>query len=301
MPYPKDGVSLKTHPKTALVHGWSSGGLHSRHTPPLDLVHKRSFPTMTSTATRWLLLAFVLLVLPVADSAGQGTTASITGTVEAEEGEALPGVNVVAVHQPTGTQYGVATNANGRYTIQGMRVGGPYTVTASFVGYQSTRREGIQLQLDQTREVNFQLRQKTEEMDELEVVAERTGAVIDKDRTGAATNVSARQIEELPAISRSITDFTRLVPQAQGDGSIGGANSRYNSIQVDGATLDDVFGLGDAVPGSQAGAEPISLDAIEEFNINIAPYDVRGKAARSARPRWSKPTSTATTRHPGST
>jgi len=230
---------------------------------------------MKSTATRWLLLALVFFLLPITESAGQGTTASITGTVEGGDGEPLPGVNVVATHQPTGTRYGVATNANGRYTIQGMRVGGPYTVTASFVGYQTTRREGIQLQLDAQREVNFQLQTKTAEMDELQVIGQRSDAVIDKDRTGAATNVSSQQIEELPALSRSLTDFTRLVPQAQGDGSIGGANSRYNSIQVDGATLDDVFGLGDAVPGSQAGAEPISLDAIEEFNINIAPYDVR--------------------------
>jgi hypothetical protein len=155
-----------------------------------------------------------------------------------------------------------------------MRVGGPYTVTASFVGYQNTRREGIQLQLDATREIDFQLQPETAEMEEVEVIGRRSDAIIDKDRTGAATNVSTEEIEELPTIGRSITDFTRLVPQAQGDGSLAGANSRYNSIQIDGATLDDVFGLGEAVPGSQAGAEPISLDAIKEFNINISPYDV---------------------------
>ena len=231
--------------------------------------------------TRWasslLLVAALLLLLGVPTDAAraQATTASIQGTVVDETDAPLPGVNVVAVHQPTGTRYGTATNPSGRFNIQGMRVGGPYTITASFVGYQTIRREGIRLQLDETREVNFALEPKTAQMEEVEVVGQRSDAVIDKDRTGAATNVSTEQIEELPAISRSLTDFTRLVPQAQGDGSIGGANSRYNSIQVDGATLDDVFGLGDAVPGSQAGAEPISLDAIEEFNINIAPYDVR--------------------------
>jgi hypothetical protein len=155
-----------------------------------------------------------------------------------------------------------------------MRVGGPYTVTASFVGYQTIRREGIQLQLDETRQLRFQLQPKTAEMDEVEVIGRQSDAVIDKNRTGAATNVSSEEIDELPTIGRSITDFTRLVPQAQGDGSLAGANSRYNSIKIDGATLDDAFGLGDAVPGSQAGAEPISLDAIEEFNIDISPYDV---------------------------
>jgi hypothetical protein len=142
------------------------------------------------------------------------------------------------------------------------------------VGYQNKRREGLQLQLDETRDLDFQLQPQTAEMDEVEVIAQQSGAVIDKNRTGAATNVSQEQIETLPTIGRSLTDFTRLVPQATGDGSLAGANSRYNSIQIDGATLDDVFGLGDAVPGSQVGAEPISLDAIEEFNINISPYDV---------------------------
>jgi len=230
---------------------------------------------MKSTATRWLLLALVLCLLPVLESAGQGTTASMTGTVEDENGDPLPGVNVIALHQPTGTEYGVATNAQGRFRIRGMRVGGPYSVTVSFVGYQSKRREGIQLQLDETREVNFELQPKTQEMEEVQVIGRRSEGVIDKERTGAATNVSQEQIERLPTISRSIGDFARLVPQAGGSGSLGGANDRYNNIQIDGATLNDVFGLGDAVPGSQAGAQPISIDAIEEFNVEIAPYDVR--------------------------
>ena len=229
--------------------------------------------------TRWSLFVFlaatVLLGVPLGTVQAQGTTASITGTViDAENEEPLPGVNVVAVHEPTGTEYGTATNPRGRFTIRGMRVGGPYTITASFVGYQTTRREDIQLQLDQTREIEFTLEQQTAEMEEVQVIGQRSDAVIDKDRTGAATNVSSQEIDNLPTIGRSLTDFTRLVPQAQGNGSLGGANSRYNSIQIDGATLDDVFGLGEAVPGSQAGAEPISLDAIQEFNINISPYDV---------------------------
>ena len=233
---------------------------------------------MHTAMSRWslfLLAATVLLGVPLGTVQAQGTTASITGTViDAANEEPLPGVNVLAVHEPTGTRYGTATNPNGRFTIRGMRVGGPYTVRASFVGYQTVEREGIQLQLDQTREIDFEIQQQTAEMEEVEVIGRRSGAVIDKDRTGAATNVSSQEIDELPTIGRSLTDFTRLVPQAQGDGSLGGANSRYNSIQIDGATLDDVFGLGDAVPGSQAGAEPISLDAIQEFNINISPYDV---------------------------
>jgi hypothetical protein len=219
--------------------------------------------------------ALVLCALvPLSNALAQGTTASITGQVLDETGEPLPGANIVATHQPTGTQYGTATNPNGRYTILNMRVGGPYTVMASFVGYQSVEETGIVLELDEKRTLDFTLRPRTEEMDAVEVVARRND-VISKNRTGAATNVSEDQIDELPTIGRSITDFSRLVPQAGGSGSLAGANDRYNSIQIDGATLDDVFGLGDAVPGSQAGAQPISLDAIQEFNVNIAPYDVR--------------------------
>ncbi|NBB72944.1 MAG: TonB-dependent receptor [Bacteroidetes bacterium] len=228
---------------------------------------------MKRLATIGCALALFAL-LPLNHVFAQGTTASLTGQVVDENGEPLPGANVVAVHQPTGTQYGTATNPNGRYTILNMRVGGPYAIRASFVGYQSIEETGIVLELDEKRTLDFTLQPRTAEMEAVEVVARRN-TVISKNRTGAATNVSEDQIDELPTIGRSITDFSRLVPQAGGSGSLAGANDRYNSIQIDGATLDDVFGLGDAVPGSQAGAQPISLDAIQEFNVNIAPYDVR--------------------------
>ena len=235
---------------------------------------------MKLTATRWVVLLLFLL-LPATGAWAQGTTASIVGQVVDENDEPLPGANVVAVHQPTGTQYGVATNANGRYTLFNLRVGGPYTVTVSFVGYQSARETGRLLQLDEKQSLNFQLLPSTAELDEVEVIAERS-AIINKDRTGASTNVSEEEIDRLPTIGRSITDFTRLTPQATGSGSFAGQNDRYNAIQIDGATLDDVFGLGDAVPGSQAGAQPISLDAIQEFNVNIAPYDVRSSGFTGA-------------------
>lgn len=214
--------------------------------------------------------------LPFGSAVGQSTSASITGTVVDENGDPLAGVNIVAVHEPTGTDFGVATNSNGRYTIQNARVGGPYTVTASFVGYRTVRETGINLQLDQERRIDFQLEPATEELDELEIVGEER-QVISSDRTGASRNVSTEEIDALPTIDRSLTDFARLIPQSSGSGSnsLAGTNGRYNSIQIDGATLDDVFGLGEAVPGSQAGAQPISLDAIEEFNVEIAPYDVR--------------------------
>jgi hypothetical protein len=230
--------------------------------------------TMKPTVRRWLGFLFALLLLPAGGAVAQTTTASMTGTVVDENDEPLPGANVIAIHEPTGTRYGTATKPNGRFTILSMRVGGPYTVRATFVGYQTVERTGINLELQEKRELSFTLRPKTEELDEVRIVAQRSGEVISKSRTGAAINISEEQIDELPTIGRSIGDFSRLVPQATGSGSFLSTNDRYNSIQVDGATLDDVFGLGDAVPGSQAGAQPISLDAIEEFNVNIAPYDV---------------------------
>ncbi len=212
--------------------------------------------------------------MPAGTAWAQGTTASMTGRVVTVGGEMLPGVNVVATHQPTGTKYGSATNANGRFTILNMRVGGPYTVRASFVGYETVTRTGITLQLGEKQTVNFELQEATAELEGVTVTAEQ-GQVINENRMGAATNISEAQIDELPTIDRSLQDFARLTPQYGGGGSFGGANDRYNSIQIDGATLDDVFGLGEAVPGSQAGTQPISLDAIKEFNIDLAPFDVR--------------------------
>lgn len=258
---------------------------HYQRSVPLPIGHSSSLPVRLIPAsfmmTRWASLvlfvtAIMLLGLPRGTAWAQGTTASITGTVvEKANGKPLPGVNIIAIHKPSGTRYGTATGSDGSYTILGMRTGGPYTVQASFVGYQTVKETGIQLNLDEKQQISFQLERKTEKMEEVEVIGQKTADLISKSRTGASTNISQEQIEEFPTIGRSLTDFAKLVPQAGGGGSLLGANDRYNSIQIDGATLDDVFGLGDAVPGSQAGAQPISLDAIKEFNVNLAPYDVR--------------------------
>ena len=221
-------------------------------------------------------LFFLLLaaLLPGAAHA-QRTTAGIEGTVTDQAGQTLPGANVVAVHQPTGTRYGASTDADGRYNLQGMRVGGPYTVTASFVGYQAARETGINLQLDQTRTISFALAEATQELEAVRVIGERD-VIVNENRTGASTNISQEEIERLPTIDRSLADFARLTPQSGGGTSLAGRNNRYNNIQIDGATLNDVFGLsGTGAPGGPAGAQPISLDAIKEFNVDIAPYDVR--------------------------
>lgn len=223
---------------------------------------------------RFLLLC-VVCVLPVQLLLAQGaTTSALKGQVNDQAGMALPGATVIAVHQPTNTQYVATTNSGGYYTIQNMRVGGPYTISTSYIGYQEQRVEGVTLALGKTARVDFGLSESSRELGEVQIVGERND-VFNQDRTGAATNVSREQIENLPTITRSLQDFTRLTPQASGN-SIAGSNNRFNNITIDGAVNNDVFGLSDSgTPGGQAGTQPISLDAIQEIQVVVAPYDVK--------------------------
>ena len=226
-------------------------------------------------------LLLAVFTAPAALAQGQ-TSAAIGGVVSDASGEPVPGANVVAVHEPSGTRYGAATRLDGRYDLRGLRVGGPYTVTATFIGFADAVREEVFLTLGQAQTLDFTLREDSEVLDGVVVQAEGSEAVISASRTGASTNVGEATIEALPTISRSLADFARLSPLSSGHSggdaeySFGGRNNRYNNIQVDGATLNDVFGLSDTgAPGGQTGSQPISLDAIEEFNVDIAPYDVR--------------------------
>ncbi|NDK55137.1 TonB-dependent receptor [Pontibacter fetidus] len=221
-------------------------------------------------STLCLMLA---LVLTVQLSWAQGsTTSAMNGRITDESGMALPGATVVAVHTPTNTQYVASTNADGRYNFQNMRVGGPYTIKTSYVGYQEQRLGNIQLKLGQNLSLDLKLKSSDVSLSEVEVVSQRN-SVINADRTGAATNVAREQIEKLPTLSRSIQDFTRLTPQANGN-SFAGRNSGYNNTTIDGALFNNSFGLQSNV-GSQTSAQPISLDAIEQIQVNLAPYDVR--------------------------
>ncbi len=198
----------------------------------------------------------------------------MNGRITDTNGDELPGATVVALHVPSGSRYGTVTRGDGRFNLTGLRVGGPYTVTVTYIGYRTDTREGLSLTLSQDLTVNVTLRESGVEGQEV-VVFGQGSSILNVDRTGAATNVSSEEIEALPTISRSIQDFTRLTPQING-GSAAGRNNRFNNIQVDGAVLNDVFGLAaSGTPGGQAGTEPISLDAIEEFQVSIAPYDVR--------------------------
>lgn len=238
---------------------------------------------MKCWATIPILLLAALVFCPTL-AHGQGvTSATIRGTVVDQDDEPLPGVNIVAVHQPSGSRYGASTSENGQFTLANVRVGGPYVITASFVGYQSQRETDIQLDLGETRTLDFELQQETQELDEVQVVAQDEGAVFSDERQGLSTNISEEEIQNAPTIDRSIADFARFTPQAivgndDDDGSsisIAGQNNRYNSIFIDGAVSNDVFGLSaQGTDGGQTGATPISTDAIQSFNIEISPYDV---------------------------
>ncbi|GAA3987857.1 TonB-dependent receptor [Hymenobacter antarcticus] len=202
------------------------------------------------------------------------TTAAMSGTIADKTGTGLPGATVIAIHTPTNTQYVAPTNSEGRFNIQNMRVGGPYTVKITFVGFKDVTREGINLTLGQNLRVDQKLDDSSTELAEVSVSGRRD-PVMNAGRTGAATTVQREQIERLPTISRSFQDFTRLTPQANGN-SLSGRNGRFNNIQIDGASNNDLFGLGGSgAPGGQAGTNPISLDAIQELQVVIAPYDVR--------------------------
>jgi len=198
------------------------------------------------------------------------TTSSIRGTVKDSKGEALPGANVVAIHVPSGTQYGTSTRADGVFTIPNARIGGPYKLTTSFVGYENQELNDIFLNLGVTANADFVLAESGTQLQEVVVSG---SSLINSDRTGALTNISTKQIASLPTLSRSFNDYLRLTPQANGN-SFGGRSSGFNNITVDGGLFNNSFGLSGTV-GGQANAQPISLDAIDQITTSIAPYDVR--------------------------
>lgn len=199
------------------------------------------------------------------------TTAAIRGIVLDENGEGLPGATVVATHQPSGTVYGASTRADGKYNLPNLRIGGPYEVKVSFVGYQDQIRDNINLALGQNLTMNFDLQEDVASLEEVVVTAMTD--VIGGDRTGPETRIDNDQLLKMPTISRSASDIYRLSPQAAGN-SFGGRNDQYNNFSLDGSIFNNPFGLDAATPGGQTNAQPISLDAIDQIQVSIAPFDV---------------------------
>ncbi|MBA4053540.1 MAG: hypothetical protein C0490_02400, partial [Marivirga sp.] len=220
---------------------------------------------------RRILLSISIVFAAAFGAWAQGvTTATITGQVKDKDGEGLPGANIIALHLPSGTTYGSSSRNDGRFTLPGMRIGGPYKVTVSFVGYQDYTQENIMLGLGQSYVLDAPM---IETGTELQEVVISTNSILNDERTGASTNIGVATLNSLPTIGRNISDFTRLTPQANGK-SFSGADSRFNNLTIDGSIFNNSFGLSD-VPGGQTNSTPISLDAIQEVQVNIAPFDVR--------------------------
>ncbi len=199
----------------------------------------------------------------------QVTTSGIKGRVVDTNKHPLPGTTVIAVHEPSGTQYGTITNNDGYFQISGMRTGGPYKVDVSFVGYSTSSFKGVQLSLGDEYPLTVELSESNVALGDVVVQAART-----VERTGTNTNISSRQIQTMPTISRSINDFTRVSPYAGSSNSFAGRDGRYNNITIDGAAFNNNFGLSsNNLPGGDA--QPISLDAIEEISVNVSPFDIR--------------------------
>jgi outer membrane receptor protein involved in Fe transport len=212
------------------------------------------------------------MILCACGAFAQETTSQILGTVT-DGGTALSGATVVALHTPTGTKYTTTTRKDGRFNLPNVRVGGPYILTVSYVGFKEEKQENITLVVGQDFVADMKLIPESKELTAVNVSAARQNKTFNNNRTGAQEIITRQQIERLPTITRSIQDFAKLEPSSNGL-SFAGTNPGMNNITVDGADFNNSFGLSGTL-GGQANAQPIALDAIDQIQVNVAPYDVR--------------------------
>jgi hypothetical protein len=226
--------------------------------------------------TRRALILLALLVLPLTGAYAQGvTTGALTGVVTDSQMKPVAGASVLAIHEPSGTTYEGITRADGRYQIPAMRVGGPYTITVNFVGngtaFEPQTAQDVTVNLGVVQDVNFTV--KAIAVQESVTVTATADPIFSSGRTGASTTVERDVIAMIPTFQGRISDVTRLSPQAAGSG-FAGQDNRMNNITVDGSSFNNSFGLG-GQPGDRTGVAPISLEAIEQVQVNVAPFDVR--------------------------
>ena len=218
------------------------------------------------------LILLLCAILSTTFSMAQVTNSSINGTVKTSDNKVLEGASITATHLPSGTLYSTVSKKGGVFTLLGLRTGGPYTIKITYVGLKNEVINDVFLSLGEPYTINSLLYDQTSTLKEVSVSSTKKKTFADKSG-GASTVINQNQLNSLPTISRSINDFTRLTPQANGN-NFAGRDGRYNNTSVDGANLNNNFGLStDPLPGG--GASPISIDAIEEISVNIAPYDVR--------------------------
>jgi len=220
---------------------------------------------------------FIFIFFLTAIGYSQVTSSAMSGTVRTNTGEGLPGATVEVLHKPTGTKYFSTTDESGRYNVQGIRPGGPYTLKVTYSGYKTSEVTEINAPLGNNLTVNAVINEELNALDEVVVVAQRSNGIIAKSRTGAAQQFSNRELNAIPVIgSRSISSITKYNANAGSGSSFGGQDSRLNNFTIDGSVFNDGFGLGStSQAGGRTGSTAISLDAIEQLQINIAPFDVR--------------------------
>lgn len=218
-----------------------------------------------------ILLIMLLGVFSITKA--QVTTSNISGIVYDGANVPLMGANIKAVHGPTGTTYGGVTNFDGRFNLINLRIGGPYRVMISYVGFKKKIFDNVYLQLGQTHNISAVLVEDSSELEEV-IITTSNSATFSRERTGAETSIGNRELKTLPTITRSAADFYRLEPTASSNGSFGGRNDQFNNFSLDGSIFNNPFGLDAATPGGQTNAQPISLDAIEQIQVSTAPYDV---------------------------
>jgi len=247
------------------LHSFPAFSLAGWHSVSHTLLRRATLPVLT--------VAFLLLTSGSLVAQGV-TTGGVDGVVTNAAALPLVGVTVTAVHEPSGTTYQTTSRSGGVFTIGGMRVGGPYTVTATILGHQQQIQQQIQVTLGQNARLSFSLSETAIELETLSVEAEQD-LILNSDRTGAATVVTHTEVLALPSVKRSVRDLTRLDPRNDGNFSFGGRNWLYNNITLDGSYFNNSFGLDDPAPGGQTATEPVPYDAVEQVTIQVAPYDVR--------------------------
>ncbi len=220
---------------------------------------------------------FILMILIPTFAVGQGvTTSSLVGKVVDTNSEALIGVNVVVTNGSTGAVYGTVTDLDGNYRLNGLKVGGPYEVKLTYVGFQDLFESPVYLRLGEQQKRNYVMSTSAQELETIEVVASSGSG---GENSGTRTQVSTEELETLPTLTNSLFDFTRLTPQAtttfDGGFSVAGINNRYNAIYIDGAVNNDVFGLSaSGTNGGQTGISPVSLFVLDQVQVVVSPYDV---------------------------
>ena len=219
-----------------------------------------------------ILFSLAMVFLAASYSRAQVTTSSISGhVIDSATKEPLVGASIMATHTTSGTKYTALTTKSGEFTIHDMRSGGPYVVVVTFVGFESVTFDDVMLKLAETFPLDVTMNKKTGTLENVIISTTKRNPILNSSRTGAMTNIGLQAIQNLPSINRSVNDFTRLTPQANGT-SIGGGNYRQNNFTVDGADFNNTFGIGINLP---ANGSPISIDALDEISVNVTPYDVR--------------------------